>query len=97
MNFEEFNSSFTHDSPPDGLDLNLLALWHEGKGDWEKCHQIVQDLPDPKAAHIHAYLHRKEGDLSNAAYWYRLAHQPIPTETLEIEWQSLVKGLLKFP
>ncbi|MBE7212415.1 MAG: hypothetical protein INR65_15450 [Gluconacetobacter diazotrophicus] len=75
----------------DGLDGALLALWWDARGDWERAHTVAQDLPGPDGALIHAYLHRKEGDLGNAGYWYRRAGRPVATGSLEEEWQGLVE------
>ncbi len=67
------------------------ALYHDAQGDWHKAHDIVDRLTDPQASHIHAYLHRKEGDQWNASYWYNRANQPVCTGSIEEEWQSLWK------
>lgn len=64
--------------PPAGLLPYLLALWYERRGDWNRAHEIVQDLDTREAAAVHAYLHRREGDESNARYWYRRANKPFP-------------------
>ncbi|MBK1439590.1 hypothetical protein JHJ32_06310 [Parapedobacter sp. ISTM3] len=94
MDFEAFNSSLEHEVPPISLTVQLEALWYDGKGQWEKAHDLINDLTDNQSAHVHAYLHRKEGDLSNADYWYRRAGQQRPATTLEEEWRALVKRLL---
>lgn len=73
----------------------LQALWYDYRGNWEKAHQIAQDLDGPEAAHVHAYLHRKEGDLGNAGYWYRRAGQVPAAGSLADEWRSLVALLLE--
>lgn len=86
----EFRSSLASANPPAGLTAYALALWYAGKGDWDNAHQIVQDMDDSKAAHIHAYLHRQEGDFSNARYWYTRAGTRFPQTTLEEEWNDLV-------
>lgn len=72
----------------------IEALETERGGDWDKAHRIVQELNTPEAAWIHAYLHRVEGDLGNAAYWYRRANKPECRATLEEEWQE-IHGALK--
>jgi hypothetical protein len=69
----EFKESLRNSHPPAGISDILAALWHEGKNDWEKAHEIVQDREDRDGALVHAYLHRKEGDFGNAGYWYRRA------------------------
>jgi hypothetical protein len=95
MNFEEFDASLTGKNPPADLSPYLTALWHEKLGDWDKAHQIVQDINTTDAAWVHAYLHRKEGDESNAQYWYRNASKSFPTgQSLDDEWETLVKALL---
>ena len=85
-----FISSLSLEELPDGLSVYEKALWFAGKGDWEKAHDLIQDVDDKQAAQIHAYLHRKEGDLSNARYWYAKAGTQMPELSLEEEWESLV-------
>jgi hypothetical protein len=95
MTFETFEASLSGSAPPSGLSACLKALWHDAAGDWDKAHQIVQDIETTEASAIHAYLHRKEGDESNARYWYGRAGRPFPTgKTLDDEWKSLVGELL---
>jgi hypothetical protein len=91
MTVNEFKSTI---KLPD-VSLELQSLWHDAKGDWEKAHTLVQDLDSKDAAWVHAYLHRKEGDISNAGYWYRRASKPVFTGTLEQEWEEIVTALLK--
>ena len=94
MTLEEFQDSLQHDGPPKGLSLSLTALWWDGKGDWIRAHESAQQQEGPAGAWVHAYLHRKEGDQSNAAYWYNRAGKPVCRESLEAEWISIVKDLL---
>jgi len=94
MKFKEFNQSLDNPNPPAELNPYALAMWNDAKGDWEKAHKIVQDLPGPIAAWIHAYLHRKEGDAGNAGYWYRLAGRKMPAHSLPDEWEEIVKAVL---
>ena len=72
----------------------LLALWWDGRGNWEKAHEIAQDVPGPDGAWVHAYLHRKEGDNSNAGYWYNRAGKPPSKSSLEEEWAQITAALL---
>jgi hypothetical protein len=65
-------------SPAELASEHLRALWYDLHGDWDAAHRIVQVLSDVPAMWIHAYLHRKEPDLSNARYWYRNADKPFP-------------------
>lgn len=94
MTSEQFNQSILLKDPPADLSTYLKALWFDAKGDWEKSHNIIQDMDDPIASWIHAYLHRKEGDISNAGYWYHRAGKKMPDLTLQEEWKFIVKGLL---
>ena len=70
-------------------------MWYDGKGDWHKAHDIAQDIHTREGSWIHAYLHRKEGDLSNAQYWYHRANQKMPTYDLSKEWEELVIAFLE--
>ena len=79
---------------PDGLSVQLRSLWWDGKGDWQRAHSEVDRLGDAASAWVHAYLHRKEGDLGNADYWYRKAGKVRPEITLEAEWEALVNWFL---
>ena len=72
----------------------LLALWWDAKGDWEQAHEVAQETGGGDGAWVHAYLHRKEGDLGNAAYWYRQAVRPVERGDLQEEWRSIVAELL---
>ena len=89
MTVEEFEAS-------DGKELSgaLLALWWDAKGDWEKAHEIAQDVAGADGAWVHAYLHRKEGDLGNAAYWYRRAGRAVATGDSRVEWEGIVREML---
>lgn len=95
MTIDEFEASLSDAAMPSGLHLALKALWWDGRGDWERAHEFAQDdESDPITAWVHAYLHRKEGDLSNAAYWYRRAGQPVAAGDLNAEWQEIATTLL---
>lgn len=94
MNLEEFRNSLRLDRPPDGLDLPLAALWWDGKGDWTKAHNCAQQNEGPAGAWVHAYLHRKDGDLSNAGYWYDRARKVAAGGSLEEEWSETATELL---
>lgn len=94
MTLDEFKATLTGDAPPDLSDA-LRALWYDARGDWDQAHRIAQDVADPDGAWVHAYLHRKEGDIGNARYWYRRARQPdATTDSLEAEWSRIVTTLL---
>lgn len=94
MTLIEFKDSLQHSHPPEGLSIYLQSLWFDGKEDWHKAHSLVDSLPGNEAARVHAYLHRKEGDISNADYWYRRAMQARPDVDLHKEWEDLVEKFL---
>lgn len=90
MNLADFKDSIANlEAPPADLTPELKVLWLDKKGDWHAAHDIAQDLPDPNGAWLHAYLHRVEGDIGNAGYWYHRANQPMPSNSLETEWDAL--------
>ena len=100
MSFAEFAASVARDGAP-ASDLNaaLQALWHDARGDWTVAHSLAQEDAGDRGAWVHAYLHRKEGDLSNAGYWYAKAGRSRPTDdtTLRAEWESISRELLGDP
>ncbi len=83
-------------NPPPGITSIALALWFAKAGKWEAAHDLCQNVPGTAATWIHAHLHREEGDLSNAAYWYSRACKSMPasTVTLEDEWRSIASELI---
>lgn len=94
MTLEKFRGTLQEDSPPPSLTPLLAALWHDARGDWDAAHRLAQDVESPDGAWVHAYLHRKEGDLGNAGYWYRRANQPAATDALTVEWERIASSLL---
>lgn len=72
----------------------VRALWEEARGDWSRAHEIAQDVDTPEGAWVHAYLHRREGDAANAAYWYRRARKAVASASFEDEWHAIVSDLL---
>ena len=95
MTFDAFKAATGSPQPPPDLSPPLLALWHDARGDWDAAHRVAQDLSDDDGAWIHAYLHRKEGDLSNAGYWYRRAGRPAATDALEVKWERIVRAFVE--
>lgn len=81
-------------TPPPYCTPALQALWHARKGDWDHAHQIAQDANSRDGDWVHAYLHRVEGDLGNAGYWYARAGRPRFQGTLEAEWDEIATSLL---
>lgn len=98
MSFEELSESIARDSsPPAGATLLQQALWHDAKGDWDRAHGCAQDEHSRDGSWVHAYLHRKEGDIGNAGYWYSRAGRRAPAAgtTLEAEWTEIARALTR--
>lgn len=95
MNTSEFRESVKQQIPPEGLTAPLAALWWDAKGEWAQAHGLVDELESKDGMTVHAYLHRKEGSLSNAEYWYARAGREFHRPELEDEWEALVMGLLE--
>jgi hypothetical protein len=94
MNIQEFRESLSQANPPAGFTFALAGLWWDAKGDWTKAHEAAQQDEGPAGAWVHAYLHRKEGDASNAAYWYGRAKTPPSLSSFADEWEEIVNSLL---
>jgi hypothetical protein len=95
MNLDEFRKSLGQPKPPTGLTHALAGLWWDAKGDWTRAHESAQQGKGTDGSWVHAYLHRKEGDNGNAAYWYNRAGKPVCRESLDAEWVSIVQSLLR--
>lgn len=95
MNLAIFKASLAEETPPAGLSLPLQALWHEAKGDWAGAHRLAQQAETMEGSWVHAYLHRVEGDLGNARYWYTRAGRPPATQPLQEEWEAIAQTLLE--
>jgi hypothetical protein len=91
----DFKASLSDAAPAPDLAPTLAAMWWAAKGDWDKAHSIAQNQETKDAAWVHAYLHRVEGDLGNAGYWYRQAGKSVASGPLEAEWEQIVQALLK--
>ena len=89
-----FELTLSHKVPPRSVSAPLAALWWAKKGNWDKAHRIAQDATGFDGAWVHAYLHRVEGDLGNAGYWYRQARKPAASDDLDAEWAAMVEELL---
>ena len=94
MSIADFRASLSGTAPAPGFEPPLAALWWAAKGQWDEAHKIVMNEETVTAAWVHAYLHRVEGDLGNAGYWYRQAGQPVAKDSLESEWERIVCALL---
>ena len=95
MDLFAFRASLAVDAPPAGLGDALRALWLDAKGDWDGAHNAAQADEGGPGDWVHAYLHRKEGDTGNAAYWYRRAGKPACKTSLEDEWAAIAEALLQ--
>src|SRR4028118_1834232 len=95
MTFEEFNGTLSEKDPPRGMPVLLTALWYDAKGNWDRSHLVAQDVMDADGSWVHAYLHRKEGDLANARYWYSRSGRPEFKAQLNQEWEQIATDLLK--
>lgn len=93
MTIDEFRATLAAHEPPSVGPL-LRALWHDANGHWDRAHALAQEVDDADGAWVHAYLHRKEGDGDNAAYWYDRARQPVASDPLDAEWTRIATALL---
>lgn len=94
MTTDEFVRSTKDANPPAGIKPVLESLWYDKKGDWHRSHEIAQNIHTADGSWVHAYLHRKEGDLSNARYWYNRAGKPVHSGSVDEEWMELVGAFL---
>ena len=94
MTLQQFRESLQHDQPPSGVSAALAGLWWDAKGDWNRAHESAQQDEGSAGAWVHAYLHRKEGDASNAAYWYSRAGKSPSCVSFEQEWTEIAEALL---
>ena len=94
MDSKAFKRSLSGAVPPAGLSQALQALWWAEKGDWHKAHECAQAQEDATGAWVHACLHREEGDLANAGYWYALADKQVAAGPLAAERDEIVRALL---
>lgn len=95
MDIAEFRESLMNETPPKGLAAALEGLWWDAKGNWAKAHEAAQRDEGADGAWVHAYLHRKEGNLSNAKYWYRRADRAAGYGDVKREWESITNWLLR--
>lgn len=94
MQFEVFQQSIKDRKIPSDISVYLISLWYDATGAWGKAHSMVDSLENTTACWVHAYLHRKEGDIWNADYWYKKAGRIRPDVSLDTEWETIVKALL---
>ena len=95
MTVEQFRESLKATLPPPDLGWALAGLWWDAKGDWTRAHESAQQDEGAAGSWVHAYLHRKEGDESNAAYWYSRCGRRPSTASLDEEWEQIVTALTR--
>jgi hypothetical protein len=93
MDIDAFRVTLAAEAPPSGSPPTVAALWWDAKGDWARAHGLVDELETPDGMAVHAYLHRKEGAISNAEYWYARAGRQFNRPTIEAEWEALVQAM----
>jgi len=65
-------------------------------GDWQAAHLIAQKYEDDDVASwIHAVVHRMEGDLANAGYWYRRVRRPLHEDVSTADELREIEALLR--
>ena len=94
MTYKNFQNSVRQKEKPKELSKELEALWEDANGNWERAHELAQNINFNNGNRIHAYLHRKEGDDFNARYWYSQCGLSLPTVSLNDEWEQMVKEFL---
>jgi hypothetical protein len=97
MTAEELAQSAASDpAPPEGISIAAQSLWHARAGKWDAAHDLCQEVPGKAGSWIHAWLHREEGDLGNAAYWYSLAGKEMPAKhvTHAEGWMDIASELV---
>jgi hypothetical protein len=95
MTLEGFLKTTGKEKPPRDLPEILVSLWWDKKGEWDRAHAIAQRIMTEQGSAVHAYLHREEGVLWNADYWYRQAGRTRPDIPLDEEWEKLVQECLE--
>ena len=94
MTLAAFCDMLSDIAPPEDVPSACRALWYAGRGNWDAAHALVQDGASLEDCEVHGYLHRREGDAANAAYWYRQAGRPVASGPLEAEWQAMAQRML---
>lgn len=93
--FDTFVLSLDHAAPPHLATPMLRAIWHGLRGDWDTAHELAQAQDDAQGAWVHAWLHRIEGDLGNADYWYQRARQPSRRDDTRAEGLEIAAALIR--
>ena len=94
MTYDQFIETIASGRPPGDFSETLTSLWWDRKGNWDRAHSIAQQIATVQGSAVHAYLHREEGVIWNADYWYRRAGRQRPDTPLDVEWRALVEEVL---
>lgn len=92
---KNFLNDILGNSLPGNIHQTLMSLWWDKKGNWDRAHSIAQNISSQEGSAIHAYLHRKEGVMWNADYWYKRAGRNRPLSSLDEEWNDLLTEMLE--
>ncbi len=93
MTYQEFIKLLDLEEPPKNMKGLELGLWYAAKGNWDMAHNITQEIHTKTASWVHAYLHRQEGDIDNAHYWYRQAGKEACLDSLEVELDHILRSV----
>jgi len=91
---DAFVDSLDQNAPPPLATPMLRAVWHGLRGEWHAAHELAQAQNDADGAWVHAWLHRIEGDLGNADYWYRRAHRSSRRDDTRAEGLEIARTLI---
>lgn len=92
---DQFIQSLAHEKAPTFATPLLRAIWHGLRGDWQTAHELAQAQDDAEGAWVHAWLHRIEGDLGNADYWYQRAHRKSRRDDTRDEGLEIARALIQ--
>ena len=90
-----FVHSLEREGPPAFATPMLCAIWHGLRGDWDAAHELAQAQDDAEGAWVHAWLHRIEGDLGNADYWYQRARRKSRRDDTRDEGLDIARALIQ--
>ena len=93
--FDAFLLSLDQDEATPFATPMLRAIWHGLRGEWHAAHELAQGQDDAAGAWVDAWLHRIEGDLGNADYWYRRAQRPSRRDDTRTEGLAIARELIE--
>jgi hypothetical protein len=93
--FDAFVLSLDQDDASAFATPMLQAIWLGLRGDWHAAHELAQQQHGADGAWVHAWLHRIEGDLGNADYWYRRARRPLRRDDTRAEGLEIARALIE--